>query len=95
MEKVDFYSTGKEWENTNISNLWGFFFNILGEAEIHRIPKISEKYLKIQSSIFFTTLQIYSVWQCISSHKMKYSVEAVSFPGVGILRKLEVITKPK
>ena len=44
MEKVDFYSTGKEWENTNISNLWVFFFNILGEAEIHRIPKISEKY---------------------------------------------------
>ena len=24
IEKVDFYSTGKAWENTNISNLWVF-----------------------------------------------------------------------
>ena len=41
MGKVDFHSTEKAWENTNISNLW--VVNISGEAEIHTIPKIWEK----------------------------------------------------
>ena len=46
MGQMDFHSMGKLWENTNISNLF-IFFNILGEAEIHTIPKTSEKSIPI------------------------------------------------
>ena len=39
MGKLDFHSTKKVWENTNIPNI----SNISGEAEIHKISKIWEK----------------------------------------------------
>ena len=45
MEKVDFHSTGKVWENINITKLC--FSNILGEAEIDTVPKTWEKWISI------------------------------------------------
>ena len=41
MEKVDFHSTGKVWENKHFKFMG--FLNNSDEVEIHTIPKIWEK----------------------------------------------------
>ena len=56
MGKVNSHNTGKVWEKSKHSKVLGFS-NILGEAEIHTIPKIwknlipivREKYGKTQT----------------------------------------------
>ena len=59
MGKVDFHSTGKVWENTNITKLC--FSNILVEAEIDIVPKIWEKWISIVREKYgkTQTFQIY------------------------------------
>ena len=44
--KVNFHNTGKVWEKNKHSKVMGFS-NVLGEAEIHTIPKIWEKWIYI------------------------------------------------
>ena len=44
MGKLNLYSTGKVWENTNIPI---GFLHISLEAQIHTIPKIWEKWIPI------------------------------------------------
>ena len=46
MGKVDFHSTGKAWWKQKHFKFVGFL-NISGEAEIHTIPKIWEKWVSI------------------------------------------------
>ena len=46
MGKVNSHNTGKVWEKSKHSKVLGFS-NILGEAEIHTIPKIWEKWIPI------------------------------------------------
>ena len=43
MRKVNSHNTGRVWEKTNILFKLMDFLNILGEAEIHTIPKVWEK----------------------------------------------------
>ena len=45
MEKVDFHSTGKVWENKHFKFMG--FLNNSDEVEIHTIPKIWEKWIPI------------------------------------------------
>ena len=59
MEKVDFHSTRKVWENINITRLC--FSNILDEAEIDTVPKTWEMWISIVREKYgkTQTFQIY------------------------------------
>ena len=54
MGKVNFHNTGKVWEKNKHPKVMGFL-PILGEAEIHTIPKIWKKWIPIVSEKYGKT----------------------------------------